>query len=58
MLGLAELQDNPEAVEVSTKALSDGAEISYKTNNLGMLTAIHRWFGAQLSEHGADAQAE
>lgn len=23
-----------------------------------LLTAIHRWFGAQLSEHGADARAE
>jgi len=25
---------------------------------LSILTAIHRWFGAQLSEHGADAKAE
>jgi hypothetical protein len=23
-----------------------------------LLTALHRWFGAQLSEHGADAKAE
>jgi len=25
---------------------------------LHLLTAIHRWFGAQLSEHGADAKAK
>lgn len=58
MPGLAELQANPAAVAVSYKVLPDGAEISFKTNDLRMLTAIHRWFGAQLSEHGADARAE
>jgi hypothetical protein len=58
MPGLAELQANPSAVEVSYRALSDGAQISFETNDLRMLTAIHRWFGAQLSEHGADARAE
>jgi hypothetical protein len=26
--------------------------------DLRLLTALHRWFGAQLSEHGADARAE
>jgi hypothetical protein len=38
--------------------LSDGAEITFKTTDPHLLTAIHRWFGAQLSEHGADAKAE
>lgn len=58
MPGLAELQANPSAVEVSYETLPAGARISFKTENLQMLTAIHRWFGAQLSEHGADARAE
>ena len=58
MPGLAELQANPSAIEVSYNALPDGGQISFKTNDLRMLTAIHRWFGAQLSEHGADARAE
>jgi hypothetical protein len=58
MPGLVELQANPSAVEVSYKALPNGAEIRFKTNDLRILTAIHRWFGAQLSEHGADARAE
>ena len=32
--------------------------ITFETKELGIITAIHRWFGAQLSEHGADARAE
>lgn len=58
MPGLAELQAKPSAVEVSYQALPAGAQLSFKTKDLRMLTAIHRWFGAQLSEHGADARAE
>jgi len=58
MPGLAELQANPSAVTVAYQMLPDGAQLSFRTTDLGMLTAIHRWFGAQLSEHGADARAE
>jgi hypothetical protein len=58
MPGLAELQANPSAVAVFYKALPAGAQLSFETKDLRMLTAIHRWFGAQLSEHGADARAE
>lgn len=31
---------------------------AFSTQDRHLLTAIHRWFGAQLSEHGADARAE
>jgi hypothetical protein len=58
MPGLAELQANPSAVEVSYEMLPAGAQLRFDTKDLQMLTAIHRWFGAQLSEHGADARAE
>lgn len=58
MPGLKELQAGAHLVKVSYKALPDGAEIVFETNDLHMLTALHRWFGAQLSEHGADARAE
>jgi len=27
-------------------------------NDRRLVTALHRWFGAQLSEHGADAEIE
>jgi hypothetical protein len=58
MPGLAELRANPLEVKVSYSELPAGAQITFETTNLSMLTAIHRWFGAQLSEHGADAKAE
>lgn len=58
MPGLQELQAGSSKVSVSYAALSDGAEITFRTDDRHLLTAIHRWFGAQLSEHGADAKAE
>jgi len=58
MPGLKELQTGGSKIKVSYAALSDGAEIVFSTDDKHLLTAIHRWFGAQLSEHGADAKAE
>jgi hypothetical protein len=58
MPGLNELKAGAERVDVSYSDLPDGAEITFKTTDPHLLTAIHRWFGAQLSEHGADAKAE
>ena len=56
MPGLRDLQLGARRVKVSYSDLSDGAEITFKTSDLHLLTAIHRWFGAQLSEHGGDAK--
>ena len=58
MPGLKELQFGAQRVSVSYSDLPDGAEITFTTADPHLLTAIHRWFGAQLSEHGADAKAE
>lgn len=58
MPGLKELQSGATRIKVSYAALPSGAEITFKTTDLHLLTALHRWFGAQLSEHGADARAE
>ena len=58
MPGLKELQTGGSKIKVSYLALPEGAEISFSTDDRHLLTAIHRWFGAQLSEHGADAKAE
>ena len=58
MPGLAELQIGASQLEVSYNSLPDGAEMIFETSDLHLVTAIHRWFGAQLSEHGADARAE
>jgi len=58
MPGLAELRANPSKVQVSYAELPAGAQLKFETRDLNLLTAIHRWFGAQLSEHGADARSE
>ena len=58
MPGLKELHAHASEIRVSYSELPEGAQITFETEDLGLLTAIHRWFGAQLSEHGADARAE
>lgn len=58
MPGLEELRTGAADIRVSYANLPAGAEITFETSDLHLLTAIHRWFGAQLSEHGADARAE
>ena len=58
MPGLNELQQAASRIKVSYAALPNGAEITFATADLHLVTAVHRWFGAQLSEHGPDAQAE
>ena len=58
MPGLKELQEGAARIKVSYATLPNGAEIRFETSDIRLLTAIHRWFGAQLSEHGADAKPE
>jgi len=58
MPGLKELQEGASRIKVSYAALPLGAEITFETTDLHLITALHRWFGAQLSEHGADARSE
>lgn len=58
MPGLKDLQSGASGIDVLYTDLPAGAEITFETTDLHLLTAIHRWFGAQLSEHGADARAE
>ena len=55
MPGLAALQNEAARVRVTYTTLPTGAEITFETADTHLLTAIHQWFGAQLSEHGADA---
>jgi len=58
MPGLQELVAGASRVKVTYSPRVDGAELVFSTTDPHLLTAIHRWFGAQLSEHGADAKAE
>lgn len=58
MPGLSELESGHAEIAVSYSELPLGAALTFTTRNAHLVTAIHRWFGAQLSEHGADARPE
>lgn len=55
MPGVRELSADAAKIKMEFTALSNGAQITFTTQELHLITAIHRWFGAQLSDHGADA---
>jgi hypothetical protein len=55
MPGLRELSAGADRLIVTYAPLANGGEIRFETHDHRLVTAIHRWFGAQLSEHGADA---
>ncbi|OJU23809.1 MAG: hypothetical protein BGN91_08295 [Nitrobacter sp. 62-13] len=58
MPGLSELATHHQEIAVSYSELPLGAAITFEGRDRHLATAIHRWFGAQLSEHGSDARPE
>lgn len=58
MPGLSALSAHFREVSVTYAEVPLGAEITFKAGDFRLATEVHRWFGAQLSEHGADARAE
>ncbi|MEV1063657.1 aspartate carbamoyltransferase [Streptomyces sp. NPDC050263] len=56
MPGLAELEDGHERVEVRYRERSDGATLTYTTDEPALVDALHDWFEAQLSDHGDHAE--
>jgi hypothetical protein len=57
MPGVKELSAGAAQINIEYMALPDGAQITFTTHDLQLITEIHRWFGAQLSDHGSDAIA-
>ncbi|KVS66245.1 hypothetical protein [Burkholderia cepacia] len=58
MPGLAALRAaKPGELEVAYRDLSNGGEIANRTDQPRLVTALHQWFDAQLSDHGHDAMA-
>lgn len=55
MPGVKELAAGVAQIQIEYATLPNGAQITFTTQDLGLITGIHRWFGAQLSDHGADA---
>jgi len=58
MQGLAELQAaRPGQIVIAYQDVQGGAELSYLTSDTRLAVALHRWFDAQLTDHGKDAMA-
>lgn len=56
MPGLEELRSAKQAqIAIDYRDVDGGAELSYRTSNPVMVAALHKWFDAQLSDHGANA---
>jgi hypothetical protein len=56
MPGLAALKSAPrDDLTVAYRDIDDGAEITYRARTDALRDAIHRWFDAQLADHGTDA---
>lgn len=58
MPGLVALQSaKPGQIAITYHALPEGAELSYVTADPRLVSALHDWFDAQVSDHGKDAVA-
>jgi hypothetical protein len=56
MPGLNELRKaKPGQIKIDYKELTDGAEITYSTDDANFINALHQWFDAQLSDHARHA---
>ena len=58
MPGLAQLKTaRPGDILIAYKDVESGAELTYRTKNAKLVSALHAWFDAQVSDHGGDAMA-
>ena len=56
MPGLTTLQTAlPGQIQITYRDVKGGANLTYKTSAPHLVKALHDWFDAQLSDHGADA---
>lgn len=59
MPGLAELtKARPGQLDIAYQEVQGGAQLIYKTTEPTLVVALHKWFDAQLSDHGKDAIEE
>jgi len=58
MPGLRALQAGATRITVRYSELRDGAAIAYTTREPALVAAVHAWFKAQTSDHGAHATME
>jgi hypothetical protein len=53
MPGLADLKAGATKIDVEYTALPNGGQIRYATSDPSLIMALHHWFAAQISDHGA-----
>lgn len=53
MPGLATLEAKADQIGIEYRSRDDGAEIRFTTDDPILVTALHDWFAAQTSDHGA-----
>jgi hypothetical protein len=53
--GVNDLAQAAGRVSIEYSDIPAGARITFTTAELKLVTALHRWFGAQLSDHASDA---
>lgn len=58
MAGLHALMMGADQIEITYSDLPDGAQILYTTTDAELVSAIHSWFDAQVSDHGQHAQGQ
>lgn len=58
MPGLGELRAaKPGQINIDYRDVDGGAELEYRTSSRPLVAALHKWFDAQVADHGADAMA-
>jgi hypothetical protein len=56
MPGLAQLRAaKPGQISITYKDIKGGGELTYRSDDPKLVSSLHAWFDAQLSDHGADA---
>ena len=55
MPGVEALSQSAGKIKITYSELENGAQITYESDDAVTVEAIHQWFDAQVSDHGADA---
>lgn len=56
MPGLRDLKAaKPGQIAIDYKDVKGGGQLTYKTQDASLVAALHKWFDAQLADHGKDA---
>lgn len=56
MAGLHQLMSGYQHITLEYSDLENGGQILYTTAEAEMVTALHTWFDAQVSDHGGHTQ--